>query len=821
MNLSGLKSKKMNLRAVALIGVFLITLFIPAFSFAQHVEKDGSIKGTITTSNGKPAAAVTVFIKEISKAAVSEEDGSFILKNIKAGSYQLEISLVGNQSVQQLVRVENGKVTEVNLQLNVSDKQLEDVIISTSHNAFKTAGSKDVAKMPLSNLENPQVYATVSKELLQQQGFFSADDAIKNAAGISKLWSATNRAGDGGAYYTLRGFTTQSQLRNGLAGTVTSTVDAANLERVEIIKGPSGTLFGNTLTSYGGLINRVTKKPYEKLGGEIAYSGGSYGFNRMSADINTPLDTAKRALLRINTAYNGINSFQDNGFNRNFAFDPSFSYKINDRLTLSVEAEINHNTSAGSPIYYFGTTIADLGVTRADQLNVNYYNSYQSNDLTMTSNVANFFGTMDYKISGQWKSQTSFSTTSSSSSGVQPYFYLLANNDSISRNVWTVDGNASNLQIQQNFIGDFTIKGLRNRIVAGIDFLNQKQNIRYVDPNNNSDNFDKVNLVGAIANYDDFNKDNVNALYQNTPQVVSYSRYNNYITSAYVSDVLNITDNLMAMASVRVNYFNSKPVNNPASGTTTQSFNQTTFSPKFGLVYQVIKDKVALFGNYMNGFNNPGYYLKYDATTQSNVNTLFKSEQANQWEGGVKLDVFDGKLSSTISYYDIKVKNKVRSDANHANAYIQDGEQYSKGVEAEVSANPFSGFNIIAGYAHNTSLMEKSTSYDNGRRPQTAGPANTANLWLSYTIVTGAAKGMGIGFGGNYASDNQVINNSYNGVFTLPSYTVLNTGVFYNQDKFRIAVNVNNLTDKKYWVGYTTVNPQMLRQIIGSIAYKF
>ncbi|MFX5574575.1 hypothetical protein ABTD77_19235, partial [Acinetobacter baumannii] len=92
---------------------------------------------------------------------------------------------------------------------------------------------------------------------------------------------------------------------------------------IEVIKGPSATLFGSTLTSYGGLINRVTKKPYASFGGEINYASGSYGYNRVAADINTPLDSAKNVLLRVNTAYRYEGSFQDNGFERGLVIAPS------------------------------------------------------------------------------------------------------------------------------------------------------------------------------------------------------------------------------------------------------------------------------------------------------------------------------------------------------------------------------------------------------------------------------------------------------------------------------------------------------------------
>jgi iron complex outermembrane receptor protein len=119
---------------------------------------------------------------------------------------------------------------------------------------------------------------------------------VRNTPGIQKMWEATGRGGDGGSYYNSRGFIMQSQLRNGIAGIVTSEIDAINLDKLEVIKGPSATLFGSTLTSYGGLLNRVTKKPFDKFGGEVTAAGGSYDFKQLSADINAPLDAAKKML---------------------------------------------------------------------------------------------------------------------------------------------------------------------------------------------------------------------------------------------------------------------------------------------------------------------------------------------------------------------------------------------------------------------------------------------------------------------------------------------------------------------------------------------
>jgi iron complex outermembrane receptor protein len=187
----------------------------------------------------------------------------------------------------------------------------------------------------------------------------------------------------------------------------------------------------------------------------------------------------------------------------------------------------------------------------------------------------------------------------------------------------------------------------------------------------------------------------------------------------------------------------------------------------------------------------------------------------------VKVDLFDGKLTSTVSYYDIRVKDVLRP-TDQPNVYKQDGTQYSKGVDVEVVASPFRGMSVVAGFAYNDSKYQKASDKNvEGRRPGTAGAPTVANLWLSYRIPEGSLKGLGFGFGGNYASDNKIIDDATLGVFTLPAYTVLNASVFYDQPKFRVSAKMDNLGNEKYWIGYTTVNPQKLRSFAASLAFKF
>ncbi len=94
---------------------------------------------------------------------------------------------------------------------------------------------------------------------MKEQVISTFDDAMRNAPGVAKLWTSTGRPGDGAGFFAMRGFAVQPSMINGIAGLTNGSIDPANIEHIETIKGPSGTLFGSSLISFGGLINIVTK----------------------------------------------------------------------------------------------------------------------------------------------------------------------------------------------------------------------------------------------------------------------------------------------------------------------------------------------------------------------------------------------------------------------------------------------------------------------------------------------------------------------------------------------------------------------------------
>ncbi|ACU59612.1 TonB-dependent receptor [Chitinophaga pinensis] len=803
--------------------LLMLLAFSPCALFAE--DGNGVVKGTVKTTDGKAAAMVSVTLKNTKKSTITDENGAFLLNNVKPGTYTLQVTLLGHGAKEETVIVSSDNTTEINVTLQLSDIQLQEVEVATGRSKFAKKESDYVARLPLKNLENPQVYNVVSKELLQEQVVTNFDDALKNTPGVTKLWSSTGRPTDGAGYFSMRGFSVQPTMINGIPGLTNGGIDPANVERIESIKGPSGTLFGSSYISFGGLLNIVTKKPYETFGGEISYTAGGFGLNRVTADVNAPLNADKTALLRVNAAYHNEGSFQDAGFKKSFFFAPSFSYKASDKLSFLVNAEF-YNAESTNALMVFLNRYRPLIAKTPEQLHMDFDRSYTSNDLTHKTPTVNLYGQANYKISDKWTSQTVLSRSSRKSDGYYSYVMFLdmgpngspgPNDTLLSRFAYYQNSTTTTTDIQQNFIGDFNIGSLRNRVVFGLDFNDQST------VNNNSAYalFDFVNVTrNDDPRYAQLTKAAVDAKLGG--QGGTKDGNSAQVYSAYISDVLNITDALSAMASLRVDRFESKGYTDFATNTTSDKYGQTAVSPKFGLVYQIVKDQVSVFGNYMNGFSNtaPGVRVLPDYTN------IFKPQQANQWEGGVKLDVLNHKVALTASYYDLLVSNMTRQitverEGTAYNVTIQDGKQKSKGVEFDLIANPLPGLNIVAGYSYNDSkALQIDAEYLN-RRPVSAGPANLANAWISYAFTKGAVKGLGLGFGGNYASDNNVTNGLTTGLFTLPSYTILNASVFYNAKSYRLGVKLDNVSNKEYFSGWTTLEKQMPRRLSVNATFRF
>ncbi len=687
-------------------------------------------------------------------------------------------------------------------------KHLNEVIVTGNHK-YTRESSTTVSKMSLKNIENPQVYSVVTSELLKEQVVTNFNDALKNATGVTRLWESTGRNGDGAEYYSMRGFSVQPSMVNGLPALTNTTVDPINVDNIEVIKGPSGTLFGSSVISYGGLINIVTKKPNQNFGGEISYNSGSYGLNRITADVNLPVKD--KLAVRVTSAYTNEDSFQDAGFSKSLFIAPSVKYEVNDKLTFLINTEFYNSTSAKASMIFL-SRYAPVSFNNTNIFEKYYKNSFTSNDLTMDNNSFNMQAQAFYKLSNNWTSQTVLSRSTTRTNGYYQYLWDSANGDEFTRFISKADGSNSSTDIQQNFIGNFKIGSLNNKLIVGLDYF---------------DTTIKNGGTGWVANgtISLLNNTDTGVLTQaGTDALLATSFAGNTeasqkIFSVYFSDVLNITNRLSVMASLRLDSFDGKTSQYDEA----KNKGQIALSPKFGAVYQVIENKLSVFGNYMNGFKNitPRTVAEIDGSNPRLKS--FDPEHANQYEFGVKTNLYKDIISASISYYNITVSNRVMTDPNNINNSTQGGEVESKGIELSFTATPTKGLNIIAGFSNNKSEVTKDNPGDGylGLRPEEAGPETLVNFWANYKFSDGSLKGFGLGFGGNYASEYLTLNRSNIGSFTLPSYTVLNSAISYSSSSFNFSLKLNNMLNEKYYSGWSTVTAQRLRSLTAGITYKF
>ena len=724
----------------------------------------GSISGTVRTSDNQPASYVTVSLRGL-KTTRTAENGTFVIRNIPVGTHLVEVSYVGYAAGSQQAKVRANENTVTDFTISSSAEELSEVNVSASKkNKFAPKESEYVARMPLKNLENPQVYNVVTSELMNEQVVVTPVDALRNATGAVPVILPS-----GGFSVNFRGFSIGANARNGMETTTErSGLDIANIERIEVLKGPSGTLFGASASSFGGVVNVVTKKPSEISKSEISYTTGSFGLNRLSVDVNTPLKADKSVLFRINAAINKEKSFLNYGFNNTTLLAPSLTYRASERLTFNFDAELLQFNNTQPLNHITGTNFSS-----PKELPLAYRATLYHDNADAKGHTSKFFAVADYKLSDNWKSKTLFSFTGENVDHSYQRPVVWRSPTTVAR-AFSVYGPLYNnyTNIQENITGEFATGSIKHKLLIGANY-------RYFNAKFLTSNIAIIDQVDVTGPFEVINREAIDKL----RVMENFPTADQHTASAYVSDVVNITKQFSALLSLRVDHFDRKALDETDKG-----FKQTSLAPKLGLVYQLIEDQVSVFGNYMSGFRNSAPLSQPDGTLKV-LDPIF----ARQFEGGVKAELFNKKLSTTLSYYNIEINNATRTTPELLT--VQDGKQRSKGAEFELIANPVEGLNFAIGYALNNNRVLKATDAALEGKKVENSPNNVVNFWASY-LFQNTLKGFGLGFGGNYVDKSF---RSANNLASTPNYTLLNSTVFYDHEQWRIGAKFNNMTNKKYW----------------------
>lgn len=758
---------------------YFVYLSIAFLFIANQLNAQNQISGLLISSKGDPIAYASIRLLHQKAHSFSDQQGQFYFHNLQGCKDTLVIEATGFKQKRHMLELTEDTDT-LQLKFTLTDTAINLKTVTVHGDLTPDNKSIYVARMPLKNLENPQVYNVVSQLTIKEQQITNITDLMRNVPG-----TVPNNTSGGYFSITSRGFTTYVNARNGASvGSYFTSYDPSNIERIEVLKGPSGTLY-QAAASYGGAVNLVTKRPEETPFGSITYTMGSWGLNRAMIDYNHPLDTAQRFLFRFEAAADREKTFQDFGHSNIYSLSPSFKYKVSDKWNILAEFELYNSEKTPIPWQSFGPLYKSVKEIP------NYEKAYAADDLNTKLMRQNATITNEYQINKNWLSSTVIAALNSSvDHNYFAYNYYLAR-DTFRRYIYDYDYNYSSANIQQNFIGNFTILGLKNKMVAGLEFVTTRFNYAGY-----ASNYDTV----SVYDFQPMLRKNVNKFIDERPTYAAASNWTQSRYAAYASDLVYLSKRLMAMLSLRMDrYVDHQPVS---------SYHQTAFSPKLGLVYQPILQTLSIFANYNDGFSNQNTATKKDGSIAK-----LDPVHATQYEGGIKWDSPNSRYSATLSLYNIQIHN--------ANLYdkegffdSQAGKQRSRGLELEFKASPTEYLNIMLGYGYNENKYTKSSSYQ-GNLAANA-PYNLVNGWINYKIPLKAGQYLSLGAGGNF------VDKAYSDVYNqtaIPSYLLMNAVLGYHIGQTLLGIRLNNLSDIKYYSG--SGNPMPPRNYAATVSFSF
>ncbi len=779
----------------------------------------GMVTGQVKTTDNQPAAHVTVFLKELNRTVITDNAGYFSIKNIKEGVYTLEISMIGLKTQQRIVELKKDQQVNVSLLLIEDVKQLTEVVIA--NNKRLNARPVEIGKIAINPMDLPQAISVIGQGMIRDQQALRLSDVIKNVNGV---YMTTTR-GNVQESFAARGYSfgTNNLFKNGARVNAGAMPEMSTLERVEVLKGSAAILFGQVAP--GGIVNMVTKEPKFNFGGEVSMRVGSYDLYKPAFDVYGPL--SKHIAYRVNGTFESANSYRDNVSSKRYYINPSFLFKIGSKTDLILEADyLNHEFTPD-----FG--IGSLDNTKIPDVPRSRFmgTSWQYNVTQQTTTGL----TVKHKFNDSWKLNSSLSYQYYTRDYFSVERIQAASNGDWTRPLGKILMYENYYTGQVNLVGKFNTGKVNHDLLAGIDadrYLTLHNDFSFPGslPGNG---YDKINILDEskfVQRTDIPNATNIRK------REIPVNRF-----GAYVQDLVKITSKLNVLAGIRWSYVEAVGIDstNVITGAkvTGKTKKDEAFSPRLGIVYKPFRS-TSFFASYSNSFVvNSG---------QDIDGNVIKPSIVDQFELGVKNELFEGRLSANITLYRIKNNNLAQTAPflkdgtanNNSNIKMLSGETMSDGIEIDLSSEPIKGLNIHAGYSYNYMRFTKNDttagSFKTGER-LVNNPAHTANASVFYTINIGRIKGLKIGASALYVGDRfagwntDVVKQAgapftyRSRIFEVRGFTTIDLTAAYTFKKISVQGKVSNLTNTyNYYVHENySVNPIAPTQFSATVSYKF
>lgn len=659
-----------------------------------------------------------------------------------------------------------------------------------------------VTKLPLPLLQTPASVGVVARPLLEEQGSVVLGDALRNVSGLNV--QTQNGVAD---YFLVRGFDSVANglvMTDGASEPEISFYQLYNIERVEVLKGPGGFLYG--ANPVAATINMVRKQPAAGRFVDAGLTGGSFGTFGGTLDWNAGGDGP--FAFRLNGLWQDSDGYRDDKPSEVRGINPAFSWRAGSRGVLNLNLELldtSFSPDAGIPL------VPVLGLAPPGSPFPFQTVGYEIADVSRKQSYQSPFDRSEQETR---RAQVDYETEISDR-------LSLRNKTFYRRLDWLSDGTIINA-VLPTFDG-FSPLAVRTLVLLDDTqefFGNQLEAVYRAE----TGGIDHSLLAGVeVGRFeDDFTLDFsfLPSIEVNNPHETAegpLQRIPNQAADAssqviapYVIDRIGLSERFNVILGAR---WDSIDYEDEVSNTS-RDFSKV--SPVLGLVYSPVPS-FSLYANAGQAFAPPS----------SRVVGERRPEESRQIEVGTKAELWGGRLQSTFAVYELERENVAIPDLT---GFIQQtGTQRARGAELELAAEPLRGLRTLFSYAYNDSELTRFSEiliigpnptdflvFDRSGNKSAFAPEHIANLWVSKRF----GNNFGIGAGGRYLSEQFIAEDN---AFELDSTFELNASLSYDLADWRLNLHLRNLTDEEIFTrgfGNTSVLPAPGFSVYGGFEYR-
>ena len=667
------------------------------------------------------------------------------------------------------------------------------------------------ASVTRNQLEKKEIPQTIDTLDVQKYKLYGSNDLSVMLQGTPGVSTEYDMRGDG---ISIRGFSadTGDIYRDGNRESGQVRRSTANIERIEILKGPASVLYGRS--GGGGVINMVSKYANFDSVSSIGVYAGSYDNYGLNLDLNEVV--ADHWAVRLTGEHGDSDSFREGIGQEINMISPSVTYDNQENLKWTAQYTYDKLSRVPDrgPSYDVlpqGTPLdrgyAQKGDFVDDKLQVIRSDlQYTFNDqwsLEWALSYREAYQNFDHFYSGTYcESETTVDRRGGGCEGhvgeiSQVYYWQETANNTLSNSV--------------SVFGDLYTGAIRHRLTVGFDFSIEEREPKLA--NQNKDGSAIYGYVNPLTGERESSRGSGDL------EIRTHNYYKSTNYGLFAQDLIGLTDNLDVMVGVRFDDYESDARNkllNADDENYERTVSDTTFSPSLGVVWRPVEEH-SVYASYNRSFAPFGGRVGVNSVSASQDLEVFNAEPQynDQFEVGLKSEWLDGDFTTQFSVFDIRKHNiRYRPDPeNDPYRYAVQGEQQSQGIEFSMMGRIADQWYLRGGYGVTKAKVKEDKSSPENEGNYLAGVAkNTGNLFIRYLPTEDAYAEVGVTHVGDSwtNSDNTT---------RLKGFNRFDAAFGYNFDQWRASLAVTNLLDKDYW--RSSSMPGTPRSVLLRLNYKF